>query len=93
MCLEQCHKDSDCRTNEGYVCADPRQPPWNAVIIDDDQQQLVCILTPDYSDGGGYATFADAAVCQASGPVVPAIDAGVTVFEAGTGVDAGASGD
>ena len=38
MCLEQCHKDSDCRTNEGYVCADPRQPPWSAVIIDDDQQ-------------------------------------------------------
>ena len=94
MCLEQCHKDSDCRTNEGYVCADPRQPPWSAVIIDDDQQQLVCILTPDYSDGGGYTTFPDAAVCQASGPLVPPIEAGVTLVETGDGgVDAGASGD
>ena len=61
--------------SEGYVCADPRQPPWNGVIVDDDQAQLVCIQLPDYNDGGGYATSADAAVCQATGPTVPAIDA------------------
>ena len=88
MCLEQCHKDSDCRTNEGYICADPRQPPWNGVIVDDDQQQLVCMLKPDYADGGGYASFVDAGVCQPTGPEVPQIEAGVTPF--GAGVDAGA---
>jgi hypothetical protein len=89
MCLEQCHKDSDCRASEGYICADPRQPPWNGVIVDDDQQQLVCILKPDYYDGGAYATDYDAGVCQTTGPVVPAIDAGVTPIATGSG-DAGA---
>lgn len=84
MCLQQCHKDSDCRTDEGYVCADPRQPPWNALIIDDDQSQLVCIVKPNYSyadasDDGPIATFGDAAVCQPTGPTVPAIDAGVNL--------------
>jgi predicted oxidoreductase len=85
MCLEQCHKDSDCRQSEGYVCADPRQPPWNGVIVDDDQAQLVCIQLPDYKDGGGYSTNADAAVCQATGPTVPEIDAGPVVLGTGSG--------
>ncbi|HEY1695402.1 MAG TPA: hypothetical protein VGL81_28850 [Polyangiaceae bacterium] len=95
MCLEQCHKDSDCREDEGYVCADPRQPPWNGVIVDDDQQQLVCVQKPDYLDGGAIASYVDAAVCQTTGPVVPAIDAGVTYFGTVDGGDAGAdaSGD
>jgi hypothetical protein len=83
MCLQQCHKDSDCRTDQGYVCADPRQPPWNAIIVDDDQSQLVCVVAPDYYDGGAVATYPDAAVCQPSGPAVPVIDAGVTAADAG----------
>jgi len=95
MCLEQCHKDSDCRENEGYVCADPRTPPWNGVIVDDDQQQLVCIQKPEYADGGGFASFVDAAVCQPTGPAVPPIEAGVTPIGTTGGGDAGAdaSGD
>jgi hypothetical protein len=85
MCLQQCHKDSDCRTNEGYFCADPRQPPWNALIIDDDQSQRVCIVKSDYfdpdaGDDGATSTSA-AAVCQASGGgQAPPIDAGITYF-------------
>jgi hypothetical protein len=78
MCLEQCHKDSDCRTNDGYVCADPRQAPWNGIIVDDDQSQHVCIVAPDYYDGGPAASFADAAVCRSAGPSIPAIEAGST---------------
>ncbi|HEY6463806.1 MAG TPA: hypothetical protein VIY73_26735, partial [Polyangiaceae bacterium] len=80
MCLEQCHKDSDCRTNEGYVCADPRQPPWNALIIDDDQSQRVCVVRPDGvpGDGGDASPNTVSAVCQAYGPTVPSIDAGQT---------------
>ena len=88
MCLEQCHKDSDCRTSDGYVCADPRQPPWNAIIVDDDQSQHVCIVAPDYYDGGPSASFADAAVCQSSGPSVPAIEAGGSAGDAGDAGDA-----
>jgi hypothetical protein len=95
MCLEQCHKDSDCRQNEGYRCRDPRQPPYNGVIIDDDQAQLVCIQVADYPDsGGGFVSSPDAAVCQATGPTVPEIDASPVVLGAGSG-DGGvdASGD
>jgi hypothetical protein len=93
MCLQQCTKNSDCRTTEGYVCADPRKPPWNGVIVDDDQQQLVCIVAPDYYDGGEYATFYDAGVCQPTGPAVPPIEAGVTLEEPGGDAGADASGD
>jgi hypothetical protein len=94
MCLQQCHKDSDCRTSEGYICASPQNPPWNGVIIDDDQQQLVCILGPDYYDAGPDGALAsyrpDAGVCQPTGPVVPPIEAGVTPQpDAGAGSDAG----
>ena len=70
----------------------PGGPPWNAIIIDDNQSQQVCVVRPDFFDGGtdedaGVASFADAAaVCQGMGPTVPAIDAGVNVE--GTGSDA-----
>jgi hypothetical protein len=89
MCLEQCHKDSDCRTSDGYICADPREPPWNGIILDDDQSQLVCVVAPDYYDGGPAATFADAGVCQAMGPAVPSIEAGGTLEEDAAEPDAG----
>lgn len=85
MCLAQCHQDSDCRTGDGFVCRDPRQPPWNAVILDDDQSQRVCILAPDY-DAGVPASYSqeDGGVCAPSGPAVPAIDAGGGADASGT---------
>ncbi|HEY1693580.1 MAG TPA: hypothetical protein VGG39_15535 [Polyangiaceae bacterium] len=96
MCLEQCHKDSDCRTNEGYVCADPRQPPWNALIIDDDQSQLVCIVRPTaVSSDAGDASSSNgtvSALCQAYGPTVPSIDAGQT-YTPDAGSDGAVSSD
>ena len=72
FCMAQCNGNSDCRT--GYVCADPRQQPWNALILDDNQAELVCIVPPD-SNGATNASVPDAAVCQANGPMVPPIDA------------------
>ena len=27
----------------GYSCADPRQHPWNAILLDDNQDQTVCV--------------------------------------------------
>lgn len=89
MCLEQCTKSSDCRTNEGYACVDPRLPPWNGIIVDDVQTQHVCLPLSDYDpDGELVATFPEAGVCQSNGPPVPAIDAGVNLEEPASGSDA-----
>jgi hypothetical protein len=93
MCLEQCQRDSDCRTSDGYACVDPRQPPWDGIIVDDVQTQRVCLPTSDYDqDGGLIATFPDAGVCQSSGPEVPNIDAGVNLEEPDAGPDAPGGG-
>ncbi len=77
ICLKWCHSNSDCRTDQGYICTDPRQPPWGALILDNDQTQLVCILPPNKSAVGDASTV-DAPVCQAQGPTVPPIEAGTT---------------
>src|SRR5579859_2275458 len=44
LCLAHCQQDSDCRTADGYVCRDPRLPPWSATILDDNQDQQVCVV-------------------------------------------------
>lgn len=75
MCLAWCTKDSDCRSGEGYECRDPRTGPWDALIIDDNQNKMVCLPRPtvisstDAGDG-------EAPVCMPEGPVVTPIDAG-----------------
>jgi hypothetical protein len=79
FCMARCQSDSDCRTDDGYICADPRQTPWDAIIVDDDQSQHVCIVRPDNGQVGGNATMiTDAAVCNASGPAVPPISIDAT---------------
>ncbi|HLK35397.1 MAG TPA: hypothetical protein VKU41_01510 [Polyangiaceae bacterium] len=88
LCMATCNSDSDCRQSDGYVCRDPRSAPWQAVIIDDNQVQRVCIPAPDYS----FAPAPDAApVCMP--PIdgqAPAIDAPIRVAstEAGPAADA-----
>jgi hypothetical protein len=99
MCLARCTQDSDCRTSDGYVCRDPRQAPWSALIVDDDQSQRVCIVSPDYpygADQSPNASFVDAGVCSSNTPVVPPIDASVTAPEGGRAdgaVEAGEAGE
>jgi hypothetical protein len=77
LCLKPCGQNSDCRTGEGYECADPRSAPWDALILDDNQNQKVCMVTPVPIDGGTMADAgapdAVAPVCMAQGPVVPPI--------------------
>jgi len=71
-CSARCGSNSDCRN--GYICADARNPPWNALILDDDQVQMTCLVIPaDVVDAG---TEGSSAVCSTLGPDVPAIDAG-----------------
>ncbi len=72
FCMAGCTTNSDCR--EGYECKDARQAPWNAILLDDNQNQPVCVPTNDDNPfGDTYSTQpdAEAPVCQA----FPDIDA------------------
>jgi len=46
FCMAHCSSPSDCRQSDGYTCADPTLPPWNASILDNNQAQSVCIVAP-----------------------------------------------
>lgn len=59
-CMAGCEEDGDCRG--GYVCVDPKQSPWNAVILDTNTNKKVCILP---ASGGATASPSTApAVCS-----------------------------
>lgn len=100
FCMAQCHTDSDCRsdTDENgrryYICADPRLSPWQALILDDDQTQKVCIPNPDpgvvIGGDAGIADF-DAAVCQLVSPIL--LEAGTAGAVDSGAADAGDLGD
>ncbi|MFO0679808.1 MAG: hypothetical protein U0169_25005 [Polyangiaceae bacterium] len=75
FCMAPCEKDTDCR--KGYVCADARTAPWFAIALDDDTTKKVCIAAPR-ERASSEAPDTSAAVCQASGPAVPGIDASTT---------------
>lgn len=95
-CMRACESDADCR--DGYVCGDPRLPPWNALILDEDQGKRSCLVLP----AGGFTAKsevdASAPVCQPGAPdagtiVIPSGDAGAG--DAGVsdaGADAGDGG-
>jgi hypothetical protein len=100
FCMERCFSQSDCRP--GYVCADPRQGPWSAIILDDDQTQLACMVLPPTPDGGTPPPNPTAPVCGANWPTVSAVEAGApSIADAGVvppflpdaGKDAGDAGD
>lgn len=74
FCMKDCSQNSDCRS--GYECHDLRDPPWNAILLDDNQDQPACVPVPDgaLDNAGDLLSGPDAAVlpvCQAD----PAIDA------------------
>jgi hypothetical protein len=89
FCMAQCHSNSDCR--DRYICAYPRQGPWNAVILDDDQTQKVCIVPPETGQlGVGGPNVVDAAVCQSpSVPNASLADGGVDAAADAGAPDAG----
>jgi hypothetical protein len=93
MCLKSCNHDSDCRQGEGYVCRsmmDIRNSGIEAVILDDNQSQKVCVL-PAEADGGTGNLANAASVCPGSplpeAGVIPTNDSGAAPSEAGA--DAG----
>jgi hypothetical protein len=81
LCLKGCGQNSDCRGSEGYECADPASAPWDALILDDNTHQKVCIARPEV-DGGQVSPSYDAGdaapVCLPEGPVVPPIGDGAS---------------
>jgi len=79
FCVASCGRDSDCRS--GYICADPRNAPFNGRIQDDVQSKRTCMVIPaDYNPDAGLASMPDrtsssAPVCSGVGPKVDPIDA------------------
>jgi hypothetical protein len=98
FCMAGCATNSDCRAD--YSCKSPSGQPWQGLILDQNQQALVCMANLWFIDGGqnpqgyGYDGSLDAIppVCQAAGP---SFDAGFPpVPDSGpdAGVDAGDAG-
>lgn len=80
FCMAKCETNGDCRS--GYVCADPRTYPWNAVILDDDQNKRACLAIPLEGQDAGGATppnasaKEDGGICGPAAPPLTPIDAG-----------------
>ncbi len=94
ICMKNCDTSADCRENEGYVCAKPSDPPWGALILDDNQGVKICmpadpakVSSTDGTDPRDEDN--DAAVCSPNTP-----DASFSPADAGpmTPVDAGFDG-
>jgi hypothetical protein len=67
LCMQHCGSDGDCRS--GYHCVNPKNQPWNASIISDDQNLSVCIspsndpLPDAATDDGAVQPTPDGSVC------------------------------
>jgi hypothetical protein len=88
-CVKSCEGDSDCR--DGYLCVNPTQGPWRALVLDDDQSKRTCLPAPT----GGLSvdagpTTSSAPVCRSENPPAGA-DAGDAGARDG-GADAGDAG-
>jgi hypothetical protein len=94
--MAHCNGDSDCRQGDGYVCANPRGDPWYAAILDDNQNQRVCI-SPSHQVS--MAPPSDGGVCAATLPPIPEaggespVDATVGAPSDGSGSLGDGSGD
>lgn len=89
-CMKACETNEDCR--EGYVCADPRESPWNALILDEDQGKRSCLVLPTYGVDAGVVESTAAPVCQSAGPDGGAIDASAPLQRDAGARDAGDGG-
>jgi hypothetical protein len=89
FCMARCASNEDCRA--GYTCAEPREAPWSAVILDDDQSKRSCLPSPvtpasGASPGVNPPSSGAAPVCGPIAPPVSDIDASAPgPLDAGTG--------
>jgi hypothetical protein len=91
LCLSPCQQDSDCRASEGYVCDDPKAPPWSATIVDDNQNQKVCIVAATPIDAGPGVQESSAAICS-SGRILGEAGADGEEADSAPPADEGAGG-
>jgi hypothetical protein len=103
FCMAKCESNGDCRP--GYVCADPRTFPWNAVILDDNQGKRSCLAIPlegrDAAAAGPASTSApvcgptapDAGTIEASAPSIDAVAPPPLFPDAGSPLPADAATD
>ena len=63
FCMAQCESNGDCR--EGYVCTNPADPPWRAVILDDNQNKRACLALPFEGQDAGLVSVEPPPVCNA----------------------------
>jgi hypothetical protein len=89
FCVGRCFQDSDCRTEDGYVCADPREYPWRGMILDNDQNQRTCMVVPPEGRDAAAAQSKPAPVCSPVAPDTPPIDASAAKISDGAVVDTG----
>ena len=72
FCMQACSSDSNCR--DGYVCRDPRQPPWSAAVLDNNVGQRICIAPSTVGPGEPVTSSQAGSVCS---PPLPTLDAAV----------------
>lgn len=93
FCAKFCDSTSDCRS--GYLCANPRNYPWNAVVLDDNQGKKTCLpiplegqVAPEAGAVDGGVTFSqESAICQSFAPAdasAPIDAAPASISEAGS---------
>ncbi len=87
FCVAQCTSDADCRS--GYSCVDPRTPPWNAIILDDDQGRRACLARPEADAGAAVASHEPLPVCGPVAPDVEPIDASPARIHGGSDASPG----
>ena len=96
FCAKFCDSNSDCR-DEYYVCANPRNYPWNAVVLDDNQGKKTCLPIPLEGQSppdagaaladGGVSFSQESPICQSFAPAdasVPIDAAPAAIDEAGS---------
>ena len=89
FCMKQCDNNSDCRTDDGYICMIPLEP---AINLEGNGQRKVCMLP----QSGRPVTDVDGdrpgGVCMGENPPSGGAGAGGTGGTGGSGGSGGTSG-
>ena len=68
FCMQHCSSAGDCRA--GYVCQNPTTEPWNGAILDNNQQQSVCVSAPTAPPMSSPVSL-DGSACNPGLPSIP----------------------
>jgi hypothetical protein len=93
FCMEHCNDNSDCRQTDGYSCEDPRDKPWLGYILDNNQEQRVCMIPASFAqndnfEAGSPPVCTPGLLADASAEADAEADAGPDAADAGEGGEA-----